>query len=142
MALAGGNVGINWIYRFRSRHPTLKSVWSTTIDAARAKQVNVMVVQEFYDLLMEEMIEKHIPCKNIFNMDEKGIVCGQHDRVKVFVDRKQKNTVTIAGMERDLTTIIECVCADGEAISPMVIFKGIRQSRLWYVKNDNGLNAT
>jgi hypothetical protein len=81
VALAGGGIGKNWVYRFKNRHPELKTVWSSTIDAARAKQVNPTVVQDFYDLLLGELVGNHIPPENIFNMDEKGIVCGQHDRV-------------------------------------------------------------
>ncbi|KIM29371.1 hypothetical protein M408DRAFT_68262, partial [Serendipita vermifera MAFF 305830] len=75
-------------------------------------------------------------------MDEKGIVCGQDERVKVWVSRKQKNTVTIGEKERELTTIIETICADGQSIAPMIIFKGVRQSKQWFVEDDNGMNAT
>jgi Tc5 transposase DNA-binding domain/helix-turn-helix, Psq domain len=142
MALAGRDLGKNWLHRFKHRHPEMKSVWSTTIDAARAKQVNMAVVQDFYDLLLGELVEGNIPPQNIFNMDEKGIVCGQHERVKVWVDRTQTNTVLIGEKERDLTTVIECVSADGGSISPMIIFKGVRQSKEWCVEDDNGLNAT
>jgi hypothetical protein len=142
MALAGRDVRKVWLYRFKRRHPELKTVWSSTIDGARARQINETVVQDFYDKLIGEIAGSHIPPENIFNMDEKGVVCGQHDRVKVWVDGKQKNTVNIGEKERELTTIIECVCADGESISPMIIFKGVRQSREWYVENDHGMNAT
>jgi Tc5 transposase DNA-binding domain/helix-turn-helix, Psq domain len=141
MALAGKDVGIGWTYPFRKRHPELKSVWSSTLDAARAKQVNATVVHHFYDLLMEELVGKHIPEENIYNMDEKGIVCGQHERVKVWVDKKQNNTMIIGDNARELTTIMECVCADGSSVSPMIIFKGVRQSKEWCVQEDNGLNA-
>jgi hypothetical protein len=142
MALTGKDVGKSWLYRFKKRHPELKSSWSSTIDGARAKQINETVVQDFYDILIGEIAGSHIPPENIFNMDEKGVVCGEHDRVKVWVDSKQKSTVNIGEKERELTTIIECVCADGESISLMIIFKGVRQSREWYVENDNGMNAT
>jgi len=141
LVLAGTYVGECWIYQFKKRHPELKSVLASTIDAARAKQVNITVVQEFYDLLLEEVVGHHIPPKNIFNMDKKGIVCGQDEYVKVWVDRKQKNSVTIAEKERKLTTVIECVCADGQSIQPMIIFKGVRQSKQWCVQNDNGMDA-
>lgn len=139
IVLAGQNIAPGWIYRFRKRHGILKSVWSSTIDGARARQVNPTVVQEFYDILIKELIGKNIPPENIFNMDEKGIVCGQHDRVKVWVDQSQKNTVLIGSKERELTTVIECICADGQAIRPMIIFKGVRQSKQWCSANDNGL---
>jgi hypothetical protein len=48
MALAGKNVGKSWLYRFKKRHPELKTVWASTIDSARAKQINLAVVQDFY----------------------------------------------------------------------------------------------
>lgn len=141
MALAGRDLGKNWLNRFKNQHPEMKSVWSTTIDATWAKQVNTTVVQDFYDLLLGELVEGNIPPQNIFNMDEKGIVCGQHERVKVWVDRKQANTILIGEKEHELTTVIECVSADGGSISPMIIFKGVRQSKEWCVEDDNGLNV-
>jgi hypothetical protein len=61
--------------------------------------------------------------------------------VRVWVDRIQKNTVAIGKKERELTTFIECVCANGGSISPMVIFKGVRQPKEWCVQDDNEMNA-
>jgi Tc5 transposase DNA-binding domain/helix-turn-helix, Psq domain len=142
IGIAGVDLGQNWIYRFMRRHPDLKSVYAKKIDAARARQLNPAVVNDFYQKLVAELVENGIPAENIFNADEKGIVCGEEERVKVFVDRKHQSPRKIAQLNRELTTIIECVCANGTAMSPMIIFKGVRMSSLWCPQDDHGLNAT
>jgi hypothetical protein len=112
------------------------------LDSARARQLNLAVVKDFYDKLIAELIENRIPPENIFNADEKGIVCGSDEPVKVFISRSQRSATMITQMDHEITTIMECVCTDGTSIPPMFIFKGVRQSKLWCADNDLGLNAT
>jgi hypothetical protein len=142
MVLSGRNVGINWIYRFLRRHPELKSVMASAMASNRARQVNWTVVQDFYNILFEELGTLCIPPANIWNADEKGLVCGNDGHVKVFVDRKQRKTVKIGVTDRDLTTVIECISPLGTSIAPMIIFKGKRQAQQWCTDNDRGLNPT
>jgi hypothetical protein len=143
--ILGRKVGSKWAYNFLIRHSDkLKKKWTQKLDSKRAKQLNPAVVKEHFKTVIKEIVDHDIPKENIWNMDEKGIVCGGKERTKVFISRDQKDATMIGQVERETTTVIECVCADGTAISPMVIFKGKRMSQRWCLKpeEDSGLNAT
>ena len=93
----------------------------------------------FYDNL-KDILDKHdIPEENIYNMDEKGIQLGMGKRVHVMVDRDQKTVHQVEDGNRELVTVIECVCADGTTIRPSVVFKGICRNLEW--GHDNPCNA-
>ena len=142
-AIIGREIGKKWAYNFFLRHhDKIESKRARTLDPKCARQVNPTIVKDFQRKLSDLVTGKNIPSRNIYNMDEKGIVCGGREQTKVFVSRGQRHAVKIGQNERDTTTIIECVCADGSYISPMVIFKGVRHSSRWYVEEDHGLNAT
>jgi hypothetical protein len=138
-ALSSKDVGENWIYRFMMRHPELKPLWANKMDSARANALNPEVVADFYETLRGELVKHGIPPENIFNADEKGIMCGDDEQVKVFVNRNQKTVVQPTQQHHELTTVMECVCADGSAIPPMFIFKGIKKRVEWTVENDFGM---
>lgn len=72
-------------------------------------------------------------------MDEKGCQMGKGQRARVLVDRDQKDVQTLEDGDRELVTVIECVSADGTAIRPGIIFKGIRRDLSW--GKDNNCNA-
>ncbi|KAG8811220.1 hypothetical protein FRC17_002570, partial [Serendipita sp. 399] len=61
--------------------------------------LNQMVVKDFYDKLVEQLAKYNIPKQNILNVNEKGIVCGEDDQVKVFVSWLQKTVVKIRQMD-------------------------------------------
>jgi DDE superfamily endonuclease len=52
-------------------------------------------------------------------------------RVRAFVDRDQKTVHQVEDGSRELVTVIECVCADGSAIPPSVVYKGARRDLEW-----------
>lgn len=85
---------------------------------------------------MEELIDEYkITEENIYNMDEKGIQLGMGKRVRAFVDRDQTSVTQVEDGDRELVTMIECVCADGTAIRPGAVFKGARRNLEWGREN-------
>ncbi|KZP14232.1 CENP-B protein, partial [Athelia psychrophila] len=64
-------------------------------------------------------------------MDEKGIQLGVGKRVLALVDRDQKVVQQVEDGNRELVTVIECVCADGTAIPPSVVYQGARRDLEW-----------
>lgn len=68
-------------------------------------------------------------------MDEKGIQLGMGKRVRAFVDRDQTSVTQVEDGDRELVTMIECVCADGTAIRPGAVFKGARRNLEWGREN-------
>lgn len=72
-------------------------------------------------------------------MDEKGIQLGVGGKTHALVDRDQKVVQNIESGNRELVTIIECVCADGTAIHPSIVFQGLRRDMRW--GDDNPCDA-
>jgi len=121
--IAGKPIQQGWTKAFRARHPEIKGRWTTGLECCRAKALNRTQVAGFFGIL-DELITKHnIPPENIYNMDEKGVQLGVGGRVYVLVDRDQKSVMQVEDGNRELITIIETVCADGDSIRPSVIFK-------------------
>ena len=138
-AISGRHIGERWVHRFRLRHPDIKTKWTSNLEKCRAQALNPAAVTGFYDIL-EEIIDKFdITEENIYNMDEKGVQLGMGGRVCALVDRDQKVVQQVEDGDRELVTMIECVCADGTAIRPSAVFKGIRRNLEW--ARDNPCNA-
>ena len=55
---------------------------------------------------------------------DKGIQLGVGNKIKVLVDCDQKAVQRIHSSNRDLVTVIECICGDGTALHPSVVFEG------------------
>lgn len=129
--IAGTEISEKWVYRFRARHPELKAKWTTGLEQCRAQALNPTAVASFYEIL-DEVVEKYsIPQENIYNMDEKGIQLGVGKKVLALVDRDQKTVHQVEDGNRELVTVLECLCADGTAIRPSVVFKGSRRDLEW-----------
>jgi hypothetical protein len=129
--IAGKPIQQGWTKAFRARHPEIKGRWTTGLECCRAKALNRTQVAGFFGIL-DELITKHnIPPENIYNMDEKGVQLGVGGRVYVLVDRDQKSVMQVEDGNRELITIIETVCADGDSIRPSVIFKAKRRDLQW-----------
>ena len=69
---------------------------------------------------------------NIYNLDEKGLMMGVANRSKVIVRRGSKLQALCQDTNRELITIVECICADGTTVSPMIIFKGAAHYYGWH----------
>ena len=129
--ISGKLVGEIWPKRFRKRHPDLKMKKTTGLEKARAKALNQFAVDEFFDMLIKLIQEYNITPGNIYNMDEKGIQLGIGARITAMIDRDQKAVYSIEDGNRELVTVIECICADGSTIHPSVIFQGQRRNSEW-----------
>ena len=143
--ISGKKIGQKWAYNFLNRHSNkIEKKWTRKLDSKRARNLNPIMVERFFKQLIHEVVENGIPEENIWNMDEKGIVCGGQERIRAFVARGQKQATQIGQAEKETTTVVECVCANGTAISPMVIFKGKKMSGCWCIspEEDEGLNPT
>lgn len=138
-AILGTQIGEHWVHRFRTRHPDLKAKWTTNLEHCRAQALNPTAVAGFYDVLKELQDEYQFEEDCIYNMDEKGIQQGVGKKVLALVDRDQKIVQQVEDGNRELVTIIECVCADGTAIPPSVVFQGARRDLEW--GRDNPCNA-
>lgn len=134
--ITGRTLGINWVDRFLKRHSDIKTRMASTLEKCRAGHLNRPAVESFFTLLKSEVEGFQIPPENIYNMDEKGVTCGDTYKAKMLFDRDQATAFIVGGSNKELTTVIECISADGDAMIPMIIFKGKRFHGAWYNKKE------
>jgi hypothetical protein len=116
-------VGIHWAQRFLERHPNLKSVYCQQIELKRWIEPTKAVLGKWFRAFREAI--RGIPLKNIFNMDETGFLIGTLARARVIIDTKSNTPLYRTNPGRqEWVSVVECICADGSAVSPLFIFKG------------------
>ena len=82
------SIGRDWVVRFLSRHPELKSTRRKCIEAAKIKDVSVEQLAKWFEDL-RRVIEKHnIESENIYNMDESGFATCQETAIIPRLDSK------------------------------------------------------
>lgn len=104
---------------------------ATGLEKAQVKALNQFVVDEFFDMLTDVIQEYNITPGNIYNMDEKGIQLRISARITAMINQDQKAVYSIEDGNRELVTVIKCICTDGSTIHPSVIFQGQRQNSEW-----------
>jgi len=124
-------IGHEWLYRFIERNPTIKSIYTNQMSAQRYDGANYEAIKRWFDAVAEKSLEhEYKPC-NMWNMDESGFGIGESQSTKVLIPiTSQHKNKKIIG-KQELVTDIECINAAGEAISPMIIFKGQQPNSGW-----------
>lgn len=81
----------------------------------------------YFALLHEKMVQYNIKARDIYNIDEKGFLISILSRSKwVFSRRmweKKEVTAPLQDSSREWITLLACVCADGTALPPSLIFQ-------------------
>ena len=129
-------LGKNWIDKFKSRHPEVRSAWTKSIHNVRVDGCQPHLLQTWFAELEAIMSRNRYETKNIYNMDETGYGIGgsQSKQVLVVVDKRDVGHTGLqeasgkalrkAKGRADWMTAIECVSASGRALPPLMIFKG------------------
>jgi hypothetical protein len=82
----------------------------------------------YFKLLHEKIEEYNVQPIHIFNMDEKGFQLGRVGRTKRIFDKRlyeQKGVrQALEGGSSEWITVMACICSDGKALSPTLIFQG------------------
>ncbi|KAF7564382.1 uncharacterized protein PtrM4_152110 [Pyrenophora tritici-repentis] len=127
-SLVGREVLESWVTRFINRNPThLISRWQTGMDRNRHKADSEAKYSLYFELLHDKMKEYNVEPSHIFNMDEKGFVIGVTRRSKRVFDKRIYDrrgvTAAIQDGSREWVTVLACICSDGTALSPSLIFQ-------------------
>jgi hypothetical protein len=69
--------------------------------------------------------------ENVYNMDETGIMLSALGSLKVLVGRDDLRNYRGAGVQRTMITAVECICADGQTLYPLIIWPGVTQVSSW-----------
>ena len=145
--LAGREVGRNWVYKFYHRHTDdLVFKTSTPMDRNRHKADSYHKYDCYFNYLGKKLDEYDVAPGNTYNMDEKGFALGQMNRSKRFFskelwDRKQVRAPLQDG-SREWITILACICADGTALLPGLIYQSeasmVQDSWVQDIDQDHG----
>lgn len=126
--IAKKDVSIRWVDRFVGRHPdSLISRWTTGLDSNRHKADSEAKYRLYFELLHKKIAEYSIEPQHMYNMDEKGFLLGITGRSKRIFDRplykSRRVRQSIQDGSREWISLIACICADGSAVDPSLIYQ-------------------
>lgn len=125
--------GRKWLKLFLSRHEEIAQRKAQTLNPARAQKVNSTIFNDYFSKLKEIMTEKDLfqSPHLIYNMDEKGVRLTLHHQQQVLARKGEKRVHIIAPEHAENVIVVGCGNALGQAVPPMVLFKGKRKKDDW-----------
>ena len=131
--IAGFGVSDSWVSRFLHRHDDeLTPQWTTSMDRNRHAADSGDKYKLYYDALRDKIEFYKVEPEHTYNMDEKGFMIGAVGRQKrIFSKRswkKKQNKQMLQDGNREWISLIACVCADGSALPPGLIYPAESQN--------------
>lgn len=125
--------GRKWLKLFLKRHPDVARRKAQQMNPARAQKMNPFIVNDYFGKLKDVYTKLKLFDKpgNVYNMDEKGCRLTIHKQQSVLAKRGAKRVHLVAPEHGENVTIVACGNALGQAIPPMIIFKGQRCKPEW-----------
>jgi hypothetical protein len=126
--IARKELGVHWVDRYIERHQVdLISRWATGIDRSRHQADSQSKYSLYFELLRSKLGQYDIEPCNMYNMDEKGFMLGILTRSKRVFSRRLyeegKIKAHIQDGNREWITLLACICADGSALEPALIYQ-------------------
>ena len=114
--------GKRWPEQFMKRQK-LQTERAEKIELVR-NEVSVKDLEEFYVELERVIQEYEILPENIYNMDETGFNIGDYEARHVVVDTSIQSRYQAQPGRQEWVIAVECICADGSLVPPLIIFAG------------------
>ena len=126
-AVAESPVSERWVSRFLNRyHHQLNPQFVTGMDSSRHHADSEAKYSSYFDLLQYTITKYDIEPRHRYNMDEKGFAIGVLTRSLRIFSRaswaKKKVRQSLQDGNREWVSLLACICADGTALPPGVIF--------------------
>ena len=126
--IAGKYMGKNWVARFLERHHhKLFSRYSNSIDRCRFQADSAAKYTLYFNLLSQKIQQYNIDSRQIYNMDEKGFLIGILGKQKRIFSKDSYGRLggssSIQDGNREWITVLACICADGQALPPALIYQ-------------------
>ena len=121
----------NWIYRFQSRSPEIRGLWTRQIENARHRAISYDNIKPWFDAVVEQFVEHQYSPKHIYNMDEVGYGIGESQSSRALINKREKSSWKVINGKQEWVTAIECVNAAGESLPPMIIFRAKHLQSSW-----------
>ena len=122
---AGGptRVGRQWVSRFLSRHPEVKTKIGKKLKVLRTENITSERLTTWFDTLAGHIKRLEITPPNLYNMDETGIALEVYTNTRVIGTSSTNATLIKRPENREWISIIETISATGKKLRPVVIFK-------------------
>ncbi|THU95545.1 DDE-domain-containing protein, partial [Dendrothele bispora CBS 962.96] len=139
-------LGTNWTHRFLERHhEELKTYWSHPLDHFRARAVNPITKEAYFDIVEKAIAgdgtpQDLIPPELMYGADETGLQQGVGMSEHVIAGSGKSVQHQQRSGNRENITVLCTICADGSSLPPAVIFKGQGYQVKW--EQNNPLNAS
>ena len=115
--------GKNWPRAFEKRHPELKARRIRSIDwKCHGNNIHDKIREWFEVIGRVLQHDLAILPKNVYNMDETGVMLSMLGSVKVLVGKDDLRDYRGAGVKRTMIIVIECISADGKSLLPLIIW--------------------
>jgi hypothetical protein len=105
---------------------------------ARIKQASPERLRHWFDDLKKVLAEFNIKPENIYNMDESGFAIGEKEGGRCIINAGVRQQFQAKPGRQEWVTVVECVCADGSVVPPLVIFKAENLSTQWIPASIHG----
>jgi hypothetical protein len=126
-------IGQNWVYNLVQRHKALKSRYNRKYDYQRALCEDPTIIRLWFELVRNTIEKYGILEEDIYNFDETGFQMGVISTAKVITGaERSRRPVSVQPGNREWVTAIDCICADGYSLPPVIIFEGKMHQSTWY----------
>jgi hypothetical protein len=86
--------------------------------------VTKQVLKGWFDAYKSLIIEQKIENYNTYNMDEMGFLIRTMQSTRIIMDSSLRTRFQAYPSRQEWVSAIKCICMDGTAIDPLIIFKG------------------
>ena len=126
----------SWITRLLKRHPSMRTGRSRPSELSRLTSSTLKMVDEILKAFRAIREKYEITDADTWNMDGKGFQKGQISKTRVVFDKTDGPPASAATGTTSWVSIIECVNAEGDAITPFVIHLGKEVQDRWFLPDD------
>lgn len=125
--------GRYWFKGFMERNQEISIRKCQNLNPARAMKLNPFIVNDHFGKLREVMLHLGVVDKpqKIYNMDEKGCRLCLHKQQRVLAQTGARRVHLVAEEHGENATIVACINAVGNAVPPMILYKGKRMKPEW-----------
>ena len=135
---AGGDtqpLGKHWMQHFLKRNPAIKTLQGKKIEYLCVNRALTENIKGLFERLALPTVKVVLPGDR-WNMDESGIMEGYGINGLVVGAVELKSICVKSPQDRNWTTIVESISADGRSLSPLVIFKGVNIQQQWFPNSE------
>jgi len=142
-SIAGTTVSMWWVDQFIKRNNSeLILHWTTGMDSKRHNADLEAKYSLYFSLLQQKINKYSIQPRYTYNMDEKGILLGIITRTKRIFSRQEYERKAVRQAiqdgNRECISILACICADGSALDPALIYEaGLEGLLLGWIEDIN-----